>query len=153
MTYSAERSNQGAERKVGRILNREAFLYFLDLEVKRARRYQNFFYILVLKLNQQANRKKGESAHACYQKLLHFLNDDLRESDILASLGEDRLAALLPYTDLSAGGKAKSRFEGSLKFFNFENEGYKVSVDKVCFPVDGTDTSDLIRKVIGPEAV
>ena len=35
---------------IDRILTREIFFYFLDLEVKRSRRYQNFFSILVVTL-------------------------------------------------------------------------------------------------------
>ncbi len=135
-----------------RILDREIFLYFLDLEVKRARRYQNFFSVLIVRLNQTSNRDDGRSLHSCYQKLSHLLIEDLRESEILGSLEEDRLAALLPYADFSAGASAKSRFEGSLKYLDFENEGYEVSIDQICFPMDGTDIADLTQRVMGRRA-
>lgn len=35
MTYSMDSSEKGAEIELSRILNREIFLYFLDLEVKQ----------------------------------------------------------------------------------------------------------------------
>jgi GGDEF domain-containing protein len=149
MTYSADEFEKEAEGKLNRILNRDRFYYFLDLEVKRSRRYQNFFCILILKLNHLASHDNGKGLNTCYEKLTQLLKEELRESDILGALEENRLAALLPYADISAGDIAKSRFEGSVKYFDFKNEGYDVLVDQICFPLDGTDTAGLINKVMG----
>ena len=71
----------------------------------------------------------------------------MRESDILGSLGENCVAAILPYGDGTAGDIARSRFEGSLKYYDFRNDGYEVKVDQVCFPMDGTDTTEIVKKV------
>jgi hypothetical protein len=130
-----------------RILSREIFLNFLDMEVKRARRYQNFFCILVMKLTQVSNHDNGTHQTACYQKLSHLLEEELRESDILGTLSDDCVAALLPYGDPSAGDNTRSRFEGCLGCYDFKSDGYEVKVEQVCFPMDGTDTRDIIRKV------
>jgi len=152
MAYSSDPSETRAEMGLSRILNREIFFYLLDLEVKRARRYQNFFSVLILKLVQLSNQDNGRGLHICYNQLSHLLQEEFRESDILGSLGENRMVALLPYADVSASGKARSHFEASLEFYDFQNEGYEVRIDHVCFPTDGTDTRDLIEKIIGPEA-
>ena len=150
MRYSTGASREGGEIGLGRILNREIFLYLLDLEVKRARRYQNFFSVLILNL-VQLSKDNGKGLHNCYKQLLHLIGEEFRESDILASLGENKLTALLPYADVSSGGRARSHFEASLAYYDFKKEGYEVKIDQVCFPTDGTDTRSLIRKVIGPE--
>ena len=60
MTYSTDEFEREAEGKLNRILNRDRFYYFLDLEVKRSRRYQNFFCILILKLNHLATHDNGK---------------------------------------------------------------------------------------------
>ena len=138
--------------EIGRILNRELFLYLLDLEVKRARRYQNFFCILSLKLSRLSDSGNEKKLQNCFQTLSHWLSEELRESDILGSLGDHQLAALLPYADLSSGSHARERYEGSLKYFNFKNDGFELTIHQVCFPKDGTDTADLIRKITGIEA-
>lgn len=151
MTSSADQSGRWGERELSRILNREIFLYLLDLEVKRARRYQDFFCVIILKLSRLPSHYDGKGQLTCYQTLANLLVEELRDSDILGSLGETELAALLPYADSSAGDVAKSRFEGSLKFCDFASEGYEVAVGQVCFPMDGTDTSDLIKKVAGTD--
>jgi len=149
MSYSADRSGKVEERELSRILSQEIFLYLLDLEVKRARRYQDFFCILILSLNRIPSHDDGKGEQTCYKTLANLLIEELRDSDILGSLGEKRLAALLPYADSSAGDVAKSRFEGSLKYCDFESEGFEVAIDQICFPIDGTDTIDLVKKVIG----
>lgn len=136
---------------LNRILEQEVFLYFLDMEVKRARRYQNFFCLLVLKLNHISSHDNGMDFEACHKQLASLLKEEFRESDILGSLGENKLIALLPYADLSAGCLAKTHFANSLKYYDFKKEGYEVIIDKICFPADGTDTPDLIKKMIEPE--
>ena len=152
MSYSVDPSSEGATMELSRILNRELFIYFLDLEVKRARRYQNFFSILILKLSRLASHDNGKGLQTCHEKLKHLLEEELRESDILGALAENTLVALLPYADISAGGHAKSHFEGSLKYYDFKSEGYEVMIEQVCFPLDGTDTPDIVKKVMGPAA-
>ena len=152
MSYSVVPPEKGAEMGLSRILNREIFLYLLDLEVKRARRYQNFFCVLIIKLVRVSNKENGSGLHDCYKQLSHLLREEFRESDILASLGENKLAALLPYADGSAGGQARSHFQVSLEYIDFKKEGYEVKIEQFCFPCDGTDTRDLIKKVIGSAA-
>ena len=137
---------------IDRILTREIFLYFLDLEVKRSRRYQNFFSILVVTLNELPNRENGNGLRASYRRLSHLLAEEMRDSDILGALGEKRLAVILPYADLFSGGHTRSRFETSLQFYDFNREGYRVAVEQVCFPRDGTDTADPVPKVMGIES-
>jgi len=134
-------------------LTRETFLYFLDLEVKRSRRYQNFFTILVLKLAEVPDRENGDGLRACYRRLSHLLAEEMRDSDILGAVGEKRLAVILPYADLFSGGHTRSRFESSLQFYDFKKDGYQVVVEQLCFPRDATDTSDLVRRVVGIESL
>jgi GGDEF domain-containing protein len=142
----------GGEEESNRVLNREIFLYFLDLEVKRSRRYQNFFCIMILRLKEMAEGNGEKALQACYERLAHLLQEEVRDSDILGTLSGKRLAVILPYADMSAGGDTRSRFEDSLQYYDFNRDGYQVVVEQICFPSDGTETSDLVRKVIGTEA-
>ncbi len=150
MAYAVESPLRPGEES-GRVLNRDVFLYLLDLEVKRSRRYQNFFCILILQLMETANGEFEKGLQASYQRLAHLLQEEVRDSDILGTLGNKRLAVILPYADVSAGIYTRSRFESSLQYCDFHREGYQVVVENICFPNDGTDTSDLVRKVVGPD--
>lgn len=147
MTHMWDQSGKGFGGGSGRILARDMFLNLLDIEVKRARRYQNFFCILVMKLNQVARHDNGTLQNECYRKMTHLLEEELRESDILGTLGNDCVAALLPYGDDAAGDLTRTRFEGTLKYYDFKNDGYEVKIEQVCFPMDGTDTSDIVKRV------
>ncbi len=138
------------EGKLGRILDRDFFLYLLDLEVKRARRYQEFFSVLVMNLSSISNQDNGYGQQDCYEILSNLLAEEFRDSDILGCLGEQKLVAILPYADASSCHVARQRFEGSLKYCEFEKAGYKVEIDQVCFPGDGTDINELVKKVTNP---
>ena len=150
MTNSEDRPKEGKGVELSRILNRDLFLHLLDLEVKRARRYQNFLCLLTLNLRQFSNNSDGWSPQTCYQTLGDLLRVEIRESDILGSVGENQMVVLLPYADQLAGGNAKTRFESVLKYFDFRSKGYEVIIEQISFPMQGTNTIDLLKKVFGP---
>ena len=134
------------------ILNRDGFFRLLDLEVKRSRRYQNFFSLLIMRLKALTDRMESGALHDCYQKLCGLLSSDLRANDILGALDQDKVVALLPYADITAADSVKSRFEGNFKHFGFYDEGFEVEMTRFCFPVDGADTGDLIERLIGAQS-
>ncbi len=133
----------------GRILNRDLFLFLLDHEVKRARRYQNFLCLVLFKIRQFPRKDDGGGLNACYRTLSDLLTEEVRESDIIGSVSFDRLVILLPYADLKAGTHVKSRFEDALKYYDFKSRGLEIMIDQVCFPLHGADTMDLIGKALG----
>jgi GGDEF domain-containing protein len=139
----------GTKEVLGRVLNRDLFLFLLDLEVKRARRYQNFICLMLLKIKQFTKTDNGWDFPTCHEILSDLLSVEIRESDILGSLDGNKLIVLLPYADVKAGNHAKSRFEETLKYYNFKNKGFEIAVDQICFPMDGTNTMELIRKSLG----
>jgi PleD family two-component response regulator len=141
------------KKELGRILNREVFLYFLDHEVKRALRYQNFLSVLLLRLVPFSRENDGKGFEACRQTLENVLKEEMRETDILGSLAENKLAALLPYADVNASDQAKVRFENTLKYYDFKNWGYDVMVQQFSFPKNGTNTVDVIRKAMDVEPI
>ena len=137
----------------GRILNRDLFFFLLDLEVKRARRYQNFLCLMLLKIKQFAQEGDGGGLETCFQTLSDLLIEEIRESDLIGSMDLDKLVILLPYADVKAGDHVKYRFEDALKFYDFKSKGYEIMINQVCFPIHGTGTMDLIKKALGTESV
>jgi hypothetical protein len=151
MNYIAGRPVEDSRAGIGRILGRDFFLYVLDHEVKRARRYQNFISILLMRLVPSSGENPGKSNEFCRQMLASVLLDEMRETDILGSLGDNRWVAMLPYADVGAGDQAKSRFVSALKYYDFTSRGYQVEVKQFCFPRNGTNTPDLIRRALEGE--
>jgi len=136
----------GKKVRFSRILSRDLFLFLLDLEVKRARRYQNFLCLLSLKIERLAGDGDGANVQSCHRTLINLLLEEIREGDVIGSIESNKLVVLLPYADAKAGAYVKSRFEDVLKYCDFKNNGFEIVVDQVCFPFHGTDTTDLIRK-------
>ncbi len=152
MENRREEFPNGREGVLGRILNRDLFLFLLDLELKRARRYQNFLCLALFKIKPFSKGENGEGVSSCYKILSGLLKEEIRESDIIGSLGLDKLIILLPYADVKAGAYVKSRCENALKYYDLKEKGFEILIDQVCFPVHGTDTMDLIRKALGGES-
>ena len=148
MNNGEGRLQEGARVELGRILNKDFFLYLLDLEVKRARRYQNFLCLLLLNIKKFSKNDEEGAFHTCHEALSKLLMEEMRETDILGSLDGNKLAVILPYADKSAGSNAKSRFEGTLKYYDFKSKGCEVNINQICFPINGADTFDLIKKAL-----
>lgn len=146
MKNSSGEIGEGMKIKGDRILDQDLFLFFLDLEVKRARRYQNFLSLLLLRFHPHS-KNGGWDDQTCFETLSELLKMEMRESDILGSLDHHQLVILLPYADGKAGELAKKRVEDTLKYYDFKKKGFEVTIDPICFPVDGTDTMDLMRRL------
>ena len=136
----------GPEGTFGRILTRAMFLSILEIEVKRARRYQNFLCLIIFRIKPFSGEQNRGGLEGCRRALGDLLSAEMRESDIIGSLELDKVVVLLPYADVKAGAHVKSRFEEALKYYDFNDKGFEIMVDQSCFPIDATDTSDLIRK-------
>lgn len=143
---------KGAEAAFGRVLNRDLFVFLLDLEIKRARRYQNFICLLLLRLKPFPQNDHDPDFQDCCNALSNLLMEEMRDSDILGFVGEHELAILLPYADVLAGDNAKSRFEAVLKYFDPKSKGYEVMIDQVCFPGNGTNSLELIKNALEKES-
>jgi GGDEF domain-containing protein len=151
MENSGGEFSQRAGGIYGRVLSRDLFLFLLDLEVKRARRYQNFLCLMFLNVRQFSTGNNGGGLETCGNTLRNLLAEEVRESDIIGSFGANKTVVLLPYADVRAGAHVKSRFEDALKYYGFKEKGFEILVDQVCFPIHGTDTMGLVRKALGAE--
>ena len=131
-----------------RIVEKDLFLFLLDHEVKRARRYQNFLSLLGIKLIPLPG---GEEAgmEGSAQVMTGLLRDETRESDLLGQGENNQLFLLLPYADSTVAGRVKSRFENVLKYCDFKEKGCEVRMDQVCFPVQGTNPQELLESLGG----
>ena len=136
------------EEAFGRILNRALFLFILDIEVKCARRYQNFLCLVLFKIRRFSHEGDREGLEACHRTLSDLLRAEMRESDIIGSLELDSVVALLPYADVKAGAHVKSRFEDVLKYYDFKSKGVEILIDQVCFPVNGSDGMELVKRAL-----
>ena len=126
----------------GHVFNRQSFLLLLDLEIKRARRYQNYLSVLSLTLGP-LNPSLGENPTISLKTLANLLRDELRESDLVGEAGTNRLLVMLPYADMSGAHKVRERLEQILQDYGFGEKGLAVVIGEVCFPTHATNIDDL----------
>jgi GGDEF domain-containing protein len=103
---------------------------------------------VLFKIKPFSNEGNQEGLEACHRTLSDLLRVEMRESDIIGSLESDKVVVLLPYADMKAGAFVKSRFEDALKYYDFKSKGIKIVIDQVCFPINGSDTMDLIKRAL-----
>ncbi len=131
------------------VLAREAFLHYLNLEIKRARRYQNFFSVMRFELELRNNRADGvKKRENGLKSLLKLLKEEIRETDILGQTRENEVMVLLPYCDCSGADVVNMRLGGLIRDFYFGNEEFRVKSGIACFPVEATDMPEILKKLV-----
>ena len=128
----------------GHVFNRQSFLFLLDLEIKKAQRYQNYLSLLSFTfdyLNPYLPKNPGISL----KTMGNLLKDELRETDVIGQGGANRLLVMLPYSDMLGAQKVRRRLEQTLRDYGFGTRGFAIQIDEVCFPTHATSTEDLLR--------
>lgn len=123
----------------------DSFHYLCDLEIKKAQRYQYFISVLFVQFD--AGGAVPGVTGAALDTLCKILRDEIRECDLLARLGENRLCVLLPFTDgmssLGVAERLRSRVENHT--FNADDgRQLTVSVSVACYPTNASDSTALL---------
>ena len=137
--------NQAA---LDRIKDRDTFVYFLDMELKRVRRYQDFFSIILLRLVKSAHRLQDVAMETVYDKVKEILAQEARETDILGDMEEGKIAILLPYADAKLAELAQQRFNDLLEPCDFIIKGLEINFKRFCFPSHARITGDILQEVL-----
>jgi len=128
----------------GNVLNRQSFLFLLDLEIKRAQRYQNFLSLLSLTFGH-LDPSVGENARISLKTLANLVKGELRDTDIVGQDAGNRLLVMLPYADMAGAHTVRERLEKILYEYGFGRKGFTVEINEVCFPSHATTFDDLFQ--------
>ncbi len=129
----------------GHVFNRQSFLFLLDLEIKKAQRYQNYLSLLSLTFDH-LNPSLGKNPSISLKTLANLLMDDLRETDVIGQSGANRLLVMMPYADMAGAHQVRERLEQILQDYGFGAKGLTIEIGEVCFPTHATNIDDLLRK-------
>lgn len=122
-TLAALRRSLIQERSQGRtdpltgLANARAFYELADVEVARARRYKRPLTVAYLDLDNFAAVNTRDGSHAgdaLLQVVADTLRAHLRSTDVVARLGSDEFAVLLPETAPGSAEGALARLRGAL---------------------------------------
>ncbi len=120
------------------VFKKQAFLFFLDMELEKAMRYHTYISLLLVELGYSKPQAKdiGEKV----QRLASILSSELRSTDIVGRLDKDKLSVILPNTDRISGNLVKERLGATLADYRFPS-----FFALACFPSDGTDFIHLLK--------
>ena len=126
------------------VFNRQSFIFLLDLEIKKAQRYQNFLSLLSLTFDHLSS-SLTDNPSISLTTMGNLLKDELRDTDVIGQGGTNRLFVMLPYADVGGANRVRKRLEQILRDFGFGARGFAVEIDEVCFPTHATNIVDLLR--------
>lgn len=130
----------------GYVFNRESFLFLLDLEIKKAHRYQNYLSLLSLTLDQP-DPSLRKNPGISLKTMGNLLKDEMRDTDIIGQGGANRLLVMLPYADMTGVHNVRERLEQILQDYGFTKKGLTIEIGEVCFPTHATNIDQLLQMV------
>ncbi len=126
----------------------DSFHYLCDLEIKKAQRYQYFISVLFIQFdNQGSGLMAPPGGLPSLDDLGMILRDEIRECDLLARLGDNRLCVLLPFTDGTSSVGVAERLRSRVENHSFSQDGdlsNTVSVSVACYPSNASDSASLL---------
>lgn len=137
------------------LFNDRRFRTTLQTELRRARRYRQRASIVVVDLDNFAeiNERCGSLVgDRILREVAILLNNNVRDIDVAARLGEDEMALLLPATGRNEAMRVAERFRNEVqKFFaRRESQGkpveLTVSAGVACYPDDATTPEALLER-------
>jgi diguanylate cyclase (GGDEF)-like protein len=133
--------------------NRRALDERLASELKRSRRYQREFSIVMMDLDsfKSVNDRYGHlKGDMILKKIAEHMGDTTRAADFLARFGGDEFALLLPETDFDTAYHMASRLQEAIQVFCRQLEGIEglemgVSFGCATYPQHGDDIETLLN--------
>jgi diguanylate cyclase (GGDEF)-like protein len=135
------------------VLRKPIFDYLFELEVKKAVRYQYFLTVLFLEVDGNqgdgAASAQGASVDGQHDVVAELLRDELRATDVIGRLSEERFSILLHHADDANTQRIGERLRRRIADYVFAQgqEGRRtVSIGGACFPTSGNYPEDLLSE-------
>jgi diguanylate cyclase (GGDEF)-like protein len=127
--------------------NNEIFDLFLDMELKRSLRYQNFISLLLIEANPRVAAARVEDNSTLSEKMAALIRKELRESDIIGTYNRNTVRVILLYSDERVAHKIADRLRTWMSnYFGVESNHSNISLGDACFPSQANDLGCLYRK-------
>lgn len=122
-----------------RVLTPEAFDFVLNNELKRAVRSQNFLTLVLVE--PQAGMEPRPQA---IRQIARLVSREVRETDLLSTTEDGRLAMVLLDADLQNSMRVIDRVVARLEHYEFPTP-LAIEVGAACCPTHGVDAETLRR--------
>lgn len=140
-----------------RLFNHRYLVNRLDLEIKRAKRFDRQMSCLMLDVddfkdfNDRFGHLAGDDA---LTELGRIIKSVCRDIDIVARFGGEEFTVVLPETGVNGAETAASRILNAVRKHSFDTgkgsrSGLTVSIGVACFPIHAREGSNLLKQSDG----
>jgi GGDEF domain-containing protein len=96
-------------------------------------------------LFDDARGTKGQTRSL--KSLIKLIKEEVRETDIMGATNKNEIMIIFPYCDSSGAEIVNTRLSNLIRDFHFGTKGFKIDFGLVCFPVEATDMSEILKKL------
>ncbi len=136
--------------KVTQALDKEAFDYMLNIEVKKAARYLYFFSLMVVQRDKILKELTHPEEEELIRKLAAIVKEEIRSTDIIGRIGDDKFILILDQADFQSSLKVGVRIKERIENYTFKTNGHLIgmttSIGVACFPTHASDIVTLRQK-------
>lgn len=127
------------------VLKRDAFEYFLDLEIKKAIRYQYFFSLLIIEPDLKEGIPDGSDI---MKAIAEIISDEVRITDTIGRVGINNFYVILPHAEPGSTFLVAERIRSRVESYAFtKNNGdtkKTISIGGTCFPTNSNELRNLV---------
>ncbi len=126
-----------------RVFKDRIFDFWLEWEIKRSLRYQNFISLIVLEPDSPVTNIKT------LRDLVKVIKKNVRDTDIIGRLNGQKFGVILLMSDLDGAFIMARRLSEHVDNYIFEEEPHNkvtLSIGGSCFPTNGIEKNILVEK-------
>jgi len=135
------------------LFNHRYFYERLSEEISRSSRFGNNLSLIMLDIDNFKNFNDTfghQAGDTVLNTVAKIIQDNIRAIDVASRYGGEEIAIILPGTDIEGAKIIAERIRLGIKnfelTFNQQSTHITVSIGLVCYPVDATIKSELVRK-------
>ncbi|MHB9155347.1 MAG: GGDEF domain-containing protein [Endomicrobiales bacterium] len=135
------------------LFNHRYFYERLSEEISRANRFGKSLSLLMLDIDHFKNFNDAfghQAGDTVLTTVTRLIQDNIRSIDVASRYGGEEVAIILPGTDIEGAKIIAERIRQNIQVqefrFNQQATRITVSIGLVCYPIDTTIKSDLVRK-------
>ncbi|MBI5042845.1 MAG: GGDEF domain-containing protein [Nitrospirae bacterium] len=129
-----------------KVLKRDVFEYLLDLEIKRAMRYQYFFSLLIIEPDLQVDVHNEADI---IKAIAEIISDEVRATDTIGRMGKNNFYVMLPHSETSCTITVAERIRNRVESYTFSKSNgvtkKTISIGAACFPTHSNELKNLVN--------
>lgn len=127
------------------VLKSDVFEYLLDLEIKRAMRYQYFFSLLIVEPDLRGDTQNESDI---IKIIAEIISDEVRITDTIGRMDRNNFYVILPHAETSSTLTVAERIRSRVESYTFSknNDVVKktISIGAACFPTHSNELRNLV---------